>query len=96
MGLRVCWPAMQHSEHTMLVGEGATAFAKMMGMREEDLGTDDSRRMHQSWLDDACQPNYYKHFEKDEESCPPYASPKHGEHKCWSWVREDTEFAVAA
>lgn len=67
--------AMQHTEHTMLAGEGATAFAKMMGMEEEDLGTAASRRSHESWVAGQCQPNYYRHFDHDEDSCPPYANP---------------------
>lgn len=66
---------MEHTEHTMLAGEGATAFAKMMGMEEEDLGTAASRRSHESWVAGQCQPNYYRHFDHDEDSCPPYANP---------------------
>lgn len=59
----------------MLAGEGATAFAKMLGMKEEDLDTDASRRAHQSWLQRSCQPNYYRNFDGAGEDCPPYPSP---------------------
>lgn len=59
----------------MLAGEGATAFAKMLGMREEDLGTDASRKTHQSWVNQSCQPNYYRNFDGAGESCPPYPPP---------------------
>lgn len=60
----------------MLIGEGATAFAKMIGMEEEDLGTDASRRAHESWSSSACQPNYYRKFDGAEDSCPPYLPPQ--------------------
>lgn len=59
----------------MLAGEGATAFAKMMGMREEDLGTDDSHKAYESWTENSCQPNYYRNFEGSGDSCPPYDPP---------------------
>lgn len=59
----------------MLAGDGATAFAKMLGMQEEDLGTDASHRAHQSWISNACQPNYYRNFDGAGESCPPYRPP---------------------
>lgn len=59
----------------MLAGEGATAFAKMLGLEEESLDTDASRRMHQSWLQRSCQPNYYRNFDGAGEHCPPYPPP---------------------
>lgn len=59
----------------MLAGEGATAFAKMLGLEEESLDTDASRRVHQSWLQRSCQPNYYRNFEGAGEDCPPYPPP---------------------
>lgn len=60
----------------MLVGEGATAFAKMMGMQEEDLGTDYSHEAFRSWTENSCQPNYYRNFVGAEDTCPPYDPPK--------------------
>lgn len=59
----------------MLAGEGATAFAKMLGLEEESLDTDASRRVHQSWLQRSCQPNYYRKFDGAGEGCPPYPPP---------------------
>lgn len=59
----------------MLAGEGATAFAKMLGLEEESLDTDASRRVHQSWLQLSCQPNYYRNFDGAGEECPPYPPP---------------------
>lgn len=59
----------------MLAGEGATAFAKMLGLEEESLDTDASRQVHQSWLQRSCQPNYYRNFDGAGENCPPYPPP---------------------
>lgn len=59
----------------MLAGEGATAFAIMLGMQEEDLSTDASRQAHQSWTSGGCQPNYYRNFDGAGKSCPPYPPP---------------------
>lgn len=59
----------------MLAGEGATEFAKMMGLQEEDLGTDDSHKDFRAWTASSCQPNYYRNFVGAETSCPPYDSP---------------------
>lgn len=68
-------PTTQHTEHTMLAGEGATAFAKMMGLPEEDLGTDDSHEDYRAWTEHSCQPNYYRNFVGAGNSCPPYETP---------------------
>ncbi|CAN0350787.1 unnamed protein product [Ascophyllum nodosum] len=70
---------MEHTEHTMLAGEGATAFARMLGMQEEDLSTEGSRSAHQSWESKSCQPNYYREFDGAGGSCPPYPAPEHFE-----------------
>lgn len=59
----------------MLAGEGATEFAKMMGLQEEDLGTDDSHKDYRAWTGSSCQPNYYRNFIGDGNSCPPYDAP---------------------
>lgn len=59
----------------MLAGEGATAFAKMMGMQEEDLGTDYSHEAYRSWTENSCQPNYYRNFVGAGDTCPPYEPP---------------------
>lgn len=60
----------------MLAGEGATAFARMVGMEEDDLSTDASRSSHQSWESAHCQPNYYRGFDGAGDSCPPYPAPR--------------------
>jgi N4-(beta-N-acetylglucosaminyl)-L-asparaginase len=40
---------MQRTDHVLLVGEGALRFAKAHGFQEEDLLTDDSRRIWLRW-----------------------------------------------
>ncbi|CAM9599214.1 unnamed protein product [Ectocarpus sp. 4 AP-2014] len=65
---------MEHTAHTMLAGEGATLFAKMMGIEEDDLSTDDSHKAYQAWKEDSCQPNYYR-FAGAGDTCPPYDPP---------------------
>jgi len=39
----------QYSDHVLLVGEGALRFAKAVGFKEEDLLTDDARKMWLKW-----------------------------------------------
>lgn len=48
----------------------------MMGMVEEELDTPDSEEAHQQWLQNQCQPNYFRGFQHAEESCPPYPPPR--------------------
>ncbi|CAN0534829.1 unnamed protein product [Ectocarpus sp. 8 AP-2014] len=64
----------QHTAHTMLAGEGATLFAKMIGIEEEDLSTDDSHKAYLAWKENSCQPNYYR-FAGAGDMCPPYDPP---------------------
>lgn len=46
---RVARMVMERTDHVMLVGAGALAFAKAMGFKEEDLMTDKSRAAWLSW-----------------------------------------------
>ncbi|KAB1257579.1 N-L-asparaginase [Camelus dromedarius] len=41
---------LEHTTHTLLVGESATKFAQSMGFVDEDLSTKDSRALHSDWL----------------------------------------------
>lgn len=49
-----------------------------MGIEEEDLSTDASRRLHDAWKARACQPNYYRSLEGVDNSCPPYTPSRAG------------------
>jgi len=51
---------MEHSHHTLLVGEWATQFALQMGFKEEDLTTTDSSDVYNEWKTANCQPNYWR------------------------------------
>ncbi|XP_054648557.1 N(4)-(beta-N-acetylglucosaminyl)-L-asparaginase isoform X3 [Dunckerocampus dactyliophorus] len=64
---------MEHTEHTLLVGESATIFAENMGFIAEDLTTAKSVDIFTQWLKGNCQPNYWKNvFPDPSKSCRPY------------------------
>ncbi|KAH9124898.1 hypothetical protein AeMF1_004396 [Aphanomyces euteiches] len=70
--IRVARKVMDHSSHSILAGNGALAFAKMMGFREESLTTPYSAKLFAQWTTNHCQPNYYKNVRGQDTSCPPY------------------------
>ncbi len=45
----VALEVLRHTDHVMLVGEGATRFAVRMGFKEEDLNTEKSRKAWKRW-----------------------------------------------
>jgi len=64
---------MEHTKHTLLVGELATDFALKMGFPEENLTTDVSIEMHKNWTSQNCQPNFWRNVYPDPTtSCGPY------------------------
>lgn len=76
--MRVARKVLDHTAHTLLVGDLATDFAKMMGFNETDLSTDTSRKIHKEWKDSKCQPNYWTDVSPDPKtSCGPYTPAKH-------------------
>ncbi len=65
---------LEHTNHSLLVGDAATRFAvDFLGFPEEPLGTPESDAMHAEWQANACQPNFYRNFPNCTTSCPPYA-----------------------
>jgi hypothetical protein len=70
--IAVARAVMVHTSHSLLVGEKATAFAAMAGFAEEGLESDRSAALHSSWLDNSCQPNFFRNFPGSNETCPPY------------------------
>lgn len=71
--IRVARAVLHHSAHSVLAGDGALAFAKMMGFAETPLDTPYSRALHAQWLRDRCQPNYFRNVAPPQnESCPPF------------------------
>ncbi|KAF6083659.1 aspartylglucosaminidase [Phyllostomus discolor] len=67
---------LEHTTHTLLVGESATKFAESMGFVNEDLSTDASRALHSDWLAQSCQPNCWRNVTPDPSKyCGPYKPP---------------------
>ncbi|PNJ24119.1 AGA isoform 2, partial [Pongo abelii] len=67
---------LEHTTHTLLVGESATKFAESMGFINEDLSTSVSEALHSDWLARNCQPNYWRNVIPDPSKyCGPYKPP---------------------
>lgn len=54
---------MERTDHVLLVGEGALKFARMHGFKEEDLLTEESRRMWVQWKE---------HLSNEDDYLPPH------------------------
>uniref|UniRef100_A0A8D0GZ73 N(4)-(Beta-N-acetylglucosaminyl)-L-asparaginase n=1 Tax=Sphenodon punctatus TaxID=8508 RepID=A0A8D0GZ73_SPHPU len=68
---------IQHTKHTLLVGESASLFAESMGFPSEDLTTQTSLAIYLKWLNQSCQPNFWKNVIPDaSKSCGPYKRDK--------------------
>ncbi|KAL1892041.1 hypothetical protein Cpir12675_004730 [Ceratocystis pirilliformis] len=59
---------LEDTQHTLLVGDHATAFALEKGFLEVDLATDESRSICYAWKKNNCQPNFRVGF--GSKSCP--------------------------
>lgn len=71
--ISVARAVMEHTTHTLLVGEQATQFAKAMGFKEESLTTNRSTAIFNKWIENNCQPNYWTNVVPDPKtSCGPY------------------------
>lgn len=70
--VHVARAVMDHSAHSLLAGEGATAFARMLGFPEQSLQTSHSKHIFDEWHAHQCQPNYYRHVVNQTSACPPY------------------------
>ncbi|RZF45978.1 hypothetical protein LSTR_LSTR011783 [Laodelphax striatellus] len=78
---------LDNTEHSILAGELATEFAKMVGFKEESLSTVDSTRKWKQWKQYKCQPNswiasiaLYNVKPDPRQSCGPY-SPSEDYHE---------------
>eukprot|EP00004_Rigifila_ramosa_P017133 TRINITY_DN4135_c0_g1_i2.p2 TRINITY_DN4135_c0_g1~~TRINITY_DN4135_c0_g1_i2.p2 ORF type:complete len:351 (+),score=56.40 TRINITY_DN4135_c0_g1_i2:3-1055(+) len=64
---------LDHTTHTMLVGDMATRFAIQMGFREEPLFSAATIEAQQAWQARGCQPNFWQNVSPDPStSCGPY------------------------
>ncbi|CEJ80115.1 Putative N(4)-(Beta-N-acetylglucosaminyl)-L-asparaginase [[Torrubiella] hemipterigena] len=64
---------LEHTSHTLLVGDHATEFAVQNGFTPQDLSTPESRAKCQEWKQAKCQPNYRLQVSPAAStSCGPY------------------------
>lgn len=69
---------LEHTTHTLLVGDLATDFAVRAGFSEEDLSTAASKAKCSAWKAAGCQPNYRINVSPDPtSSCGPYTPLAH-------------------
>jgi len=68
---------LENTQHTLLVGDLATEFAKQMGFAEESLKTPESQSKWSNWKNNSCQPNFWTNVSPDpRQSCGPYTPKK--------------------
>ncbi|KAK9509155.1 hypothetical protein O3M35_006534 [Rhynocoris fuscipes] len=71
--ISVARSVLEHTTHSILVGDLATKFAVEMGFKEEPLETDYSINLWRDWLKATCQPNFWQNVNPDpQSSCGPY------------------------
>ncbi len=64
---------MHYTAHTMLVGDGAEAFANEMGFIEHSATNAQSKEIYENWkIKDNCQPNFYENIPEAKVNCGPY------------------------
>ncbi|KAK5662517.1 hypothetical protein OQA88_8429 [Cercophora sp. LCS_1] len=64
---------LEHTTHSLIVGDHATAFAVENGFTEQDLSTPESRARCEEWRKNGCQANYRVDVVPDPMvSCGPY------------------------
>ena len=79
-GIKAARLVMQHTEHTLLVGEKASAFAISMGIPgPTNLSSSESIEKWAKWKANHCQPNFWKNV-LPENSCGPYHRTSYLEH----------------
>uniref|UniRef100_A0A7E4WB92 N(4)-(beta-N-acetylglucosaminyl)-L-asparaginase n=1 Tax=Panagrellus redivivus TaxID=6233 RepID=A0A7E4WB92_PANRE len=70
---RVAWAVMNYTKHSFLAGDQATKFALQMGFQESSLITNVSTTMHTEWLNNNCQPNFWRNVAPNPlKTCGPY------------------------
>lgn len=85
-GIRAARLVMQHTKHTLLVGESASAFAISMGLPgPTNLSSKESIEKWTKWKENLCQPNFWKNVE-NADGCGPYKGTADTCSKP-SWIR---------
>ncbi|KAH1248224.1 putative isoaspartyl peptidase/L-asparaginase 3 [Glycine max] len=89
-GIKAARLVMQHTEHTLLVGEKASEFAISMGLPgPTNLSSPESMEKWAKWKDSRCQPNFRKNV-SPANSCGPYRPTNylgHPDETCSSTVQ---------
>lgn len=71
-GIRAAKLVMEHTEHTLLVGEQASVFAISMGLPgPSNLSSSESIEKWVKWKENLCQPNFWKNVVPTNK-CGPY------------------------
>lgn len=71
-GIRAAQLVMQHTKHTLLVGEKASAFAIKMGLPgPTNLSSPEPIYKWTKWKENGCQPNFWKNV-VPANGCGPY------------------------
>ncbi|TKR94634.1 hypothetical protein L596_008896 [Steinernema carpocapsae] len=79
---QVAHAVMKFTKHSMLVGESATQFAIQMGFNETTLKTPESEKKFMDWVENFCQPNFWKNVTPDpKKMCGPYKPSKHAHRR---------------
>ena len=75
--IRVAQAVLEHTNHSLLTGESATDFAtNFLKLERTSLTTNKSEAMWKNWVENNCQPNYWRNVIPDNtKKCGPY-SPK--------------------
>lgn len=88
-GIRAARLVMEHTRHTLLVGEQASAFAISMGLPGPmNLSSPESMEKWTNWKANHCQPNFWKNV-MPADGCGPY-HPQGTGNTCskHNWVGE--------
>ncbi|XP_052842994.1 putative N(4)-(beta-N-acetylglucosaminyl)-L-asparaginase GG24090 [Drosophila gunungcola] len=92
--IKVARHVLEHTQHTMLVGDAASAFANAMGFESESLVTPESKDMWQQWTAENCQPNFWWNVHPDPKvSCGPY-KPRPTPLTRWKEDRARNEYEI--
>ncbi|EDV98104.1 GH22932 [Drosophila grimshawi] len=92
--IRVARFVLEHTSHTLLVGQSATDFAVSMGFRTSSLVTPWSHDEWEKWKAKNCQPNCWLNVNPDPKlSCGPYV-PKATPLTRWKEDRARNEYEI--
>ncbi|XP_063685957.1 N(4)-(Beta-N-acetylglucosaminyl)-L-asparaginase-like isoform X2 [Bolinopsis microptera] len=69
---KVARAVLEHTYHSVLVGENATNFALSLGFKSQPLSSQRSINIWEDWKKANCQPNYWKNMVNSTTKCGPY------------------------